>query len=52
MEDFIFGTLSTDESRITHLTSQRGGVTHAHQRFPRDPLPDQAIHIDLTVGPS
>jgi cyclomaltodextrinase / maltogenic alpha-amylase / neopullulanase len=52
MEDFIFGTLSTDESRIAYLTNYRGGVTHAHQRSPRDPLPDQAIQIDLTVGPS
>jgi glycosidase len=52
MEDFIFGTLSTDESRIAHLTLHRGGVTHAHQRSPRDPLPDQAIQIDLTIGPS
>jgi cyclomaltodextrinase / maltogenic alpha-amylase / neopullulanase len=52
MEDFIFGTLSTNESRIAHLTLQRGGVTHAHQRSPRDPLPEQAIQIDLTVGPS
>jgi len=52
MEDFIFGTLSTDELRIAHLTAYRSGVTHAHQRFPRDPLPDQAIKIDLTVGPS
>ncbi|HUF00062.1 MAG TPA: alpha-amylase family glycosyl hydrolase [Anaerolineales bacterium] len=52
MEDFIFGTLSTDESRIAHLANTRGGITHAHQRSPRDPLPDQAIHIDLTVGPS
>jgi len=52
MEDSIFGTLSTDESRIAHLTLHRGGVTHAHLRSPRDPLPDQAIQIDLTVGPS
>ena len=52
MEDFIFGTLSADESRLTYLTNTRGGVTHAHQRFPRDPLPDQATKIDLTVGPS
>jgi cyclomaltodextrinase / maltogenic alpha-amylase / neopullulanase len=52
MEDFIFGTLSTDESRLAYLTNIRGGVTHAHQRFPRDPLPHQAIEIDLTVGPS
>ena len=52
MDDFIFGTLSTDESRIAHMTLQRGGITHAHQRSPRDPLPGQAIQIDLTVGPS
>src|SRR6266496_4218310 len=52
MEDFIFGTLSTDESRIAHLTAHRSGVTHAHQRSPRDPLPGQPINIDLTVGPS
>ena len=55
MEDFIFGTLSTDESRIAHLTNTRGGITHAHgrsPRSPRDPLPEQAVQIELTVGPS
>ena len=52
MEDFIFGTLSSDESRFAHLRLQRGGVTHAHQRSPRDPLPDQVILFELTVGPS
>src|SRR5215208_2004434 len=52
MEDFIFGTLPTNESRIAHLTAYRSGVTHDHRRLPRDPLPDQAIKIDLTVGPS
>ena len=52
MDDFIFGTLSSDEARIAHLTAQRGGVTHAHRRDPRDPLPGEAIEIHLTVGPS
>ena len=52
MEDFIFGTLATDESRIAHLRNLYGGVTHAHHRFPRDPLPGQTIQIDLTVGPA
>ena len=52
MEDFIFGTLSTDESRLSHLTNVHGGITHAQHRSPRDPLPAQAIQIDLTVGPS
>ena len=52
MEDFIFGTLSTNESRITHLQNIQGGVTHAQKRTPRDPLPGQPIGIELTVGPS
>lgn len=52
MEDFIFGTLATDQSRIDHLKNARGGITHAHQRSPRDPLPGQSIQIELTVGPS
>ena len=51
MEDFIFGTLSTNELRIAHLQQLQGGVTHAHRRTPRDPLPGQAIGIELTVGP-
>ena len=52
MEDFIFGTLSTDESRIKHLRETLGGITHAHKRLPRDPLPGQPIQIDLTIGQS
>ena len=52
MEDFIFGTLSTDESRLAHLQHTRGGVTHAHKRTPRDPLPGQAVQIHLSLGPS
>jgi cyclomaltodextrinase / maltogenic alpha-amylase / neopullulanase len=52
MDDFIFGTLSTDELRIAHLTDTRGGITHTHQRNPRDPLPDQAVEIHLSVGPA
>jgi len=52
MEDFIFGTLSTDESRVAHLRDHRGGITHAHDRLPRDPLPGQPIRIGLSLGPS
>lgn len=52
MEDFIFGTLSTDESRIKHLRDTLGGITHAHKRLPRDPQPGQPIQVELTVGPS
>jgi cyclomaltodextrinase / maltogenic alpha-amylase / neopullulanase len=52
MEDFIFGTLSTNESRLAHIQSIRGGVTHAHKRVPRDPLPGQSIQIHLSLGPA
>jgi cyclomaltodextrinase / maltogenic alpha-amylase / neopullulanase len=52
MEDFIFGTLSTNESRIAHLQNLYGGVTHAQKRTPRDPMPSQTIGMELTIGPS
>lgn len=52
MEDFIFGTLATDESRLKHLTKLHGGVTHNHNRLPRDPQPGQPTQIFLTLGPS
>lgn len=52
MEDFIFGTLSTDASRIAHLKNLHGGITHAHRRTPRDPNPGQAITLELTIGPT
>ena len=52
MEDFIFGTLATDESRIAHLKNILSGITHAHRRAPRDPLPGQPIQIELTIGPA
>lgn len=52
MEDFIFGTLSTEASRIAHLQNLLGGITHAHRRTPRDPNPGQAITLELTIGPS
>jgi len=52
MEDFIFGTLATDESRIKHLRDTLGGITHAHKRFPRDPMPGQPVQVELTIGPT
>jgi len=51
MDDFIFGSLNTEASRLAHIRARRGGITHAHQRTPRDPLPGESISIDLTVGP-
>jgi hypothetical protein len=52
MEDFIFGTLATDELRTRLVRSRRAGVTHAHARHPLDPLPGQPVTLELTVGPA
>lgn len=52
MNDFIFGTLATDELRLKHVRDRRAGVTHVQERQPRDPLPDQPITLHLNVGPA
>lgn len=51
MDDFIFGTLSTDALRLAHVRRLRAGITHNHARTPRDPLPGEAITLELTAGP-
>ncbi len=51
MDDFIFGTLATDELRLDHTRERWAGVVHAHRRVPLDPLPGQALHLTLSVGP-
>jgi cyclomaltodextrinase / maltogenic alpha-amylase / neopullulanase len=52
MEDFIFGTFSTNESRIAHILKLHSGVTHAQVRVPRDPQPGQPSQIHLSLGPT
>jgi glycosidase len=51
MEDFVFGTLATDDQRAQFIRKRRAGVSHAHARQPLDPQPGQPITLDLTVGP-
>ncbi len=50
--DFVFGTLATDELRTNLVRTRRAGVTHLQARQPRDPLPGQPIRLALTVGPA
>lgn len=52
MDDFIFGSLNTEEKRTEVAKAQRGGITHAQHRTPRDPKPGEAVAIELTVGPT
>ena len=51
MNDFIFGTLATDELRLALVRNRLAGVTHIQRRNPRDPLPGEAITLQLSVGP-
>ena len=51
MNDFIFGTLATDELRLALTRNRLAGVTHIQRRNPRDPLPGEAITLELSVGP-
>ena len=51
MNDFIFGTLATDELRLVLVRNRLAGVTHIQRRNPRDPLPEEAITLQLTAGP-
>ncbi len=52
MDDFIFGTLSSDEQRVAHVRKIRAGITHNKLRTPRKPLPGQPVQVKLTVGPA
>src|SRR5512135_2579315 len=52
MNDFIFGTLATEELRRARVQLLRGGVTHNVRRFPRDPKPGQPVMVQLSSGPS
>jgi cyclomaltodextrinase / maltogenic alpha-amylase / neopullulanase len=52
MNDFIFGTLSTDALRLADVRARRSGVTHRSARFPLAPRPSEPVDLELTVGPA
>jgi len=51
VDDFIFGTLATEQLRLERVYGLRAGISHAFRRFPRDPLPAHAIQLVLSAGP-
>ena len=51
MEDFIFGTLATDELKLVHHRVARYGLQHGHDLEPRDPKPGQPVTLTVRVGP-
>jgi len=50
MEDFIFGTMATDELKVVHHRATRAGWQHAHDLSPRDPLPGEAVTVRARAG--
>jgi cyclomaltodextrinase len=50
LEEFIFGTLATDELKLVHHRASRSGLQHGHDLAPRDPLPGQPIALTVRVG--
>lgn len=51
VEEFIFGTLATDELKLVHHRTQRQGLQHRHDLSPRDPVPGQAVTLRVYLGP-
>ena len=51
MEDFIFGTLATDEKRLARIKAQRSGLSHLNRISPRKPLPKEPVTVMATLGP-
>jgi len=50
MEEFIFGTLATDQLKLMHHRAARRGLQHARDVEPRNPLPGQPITLTVWAG--
>lgn len=51
MEEFVFGTLATDELKLLHHRTARQGVQHGHHIDPPDPEPGQPVTLTVQTGP-
>ena len=49
-QDFIFGTLATDDLRLDALRAAGRGLTHFDRAVPRDPRPDEPITLTVSAG--
>ncbi len=50
MEEFIFGTLATDQLKLMHHRAARRGLQHARETEPRNPQPGQPITLTVWAG--
>lgn len=49
-QDFIFGTLATDDLRLDALTAQRRGLVHGNRIDPADPQGGEVVTITVAAG--
>jgi glycosidase len=50
-QDFVFGTLATDDLRLARVRAATAGVLHEFDLEPADPGPDDPVVIGATIGP-
>lgn len=50
MEDYIFGTLITDDLKLLHHRSHRRGLQHNYAINPRRPIPGKPVTLSVLVG--
>ncbi len=51
MEEFIFGTLATDELKMLYHRAEVRGLHHRYRLQPRDPWPGQPVTLEAIAGP-
>ncbi|MEA2515558.1 MAG: cyclomaltodextrinase / maltogenic alpha-amylase / neopullulanase [Thermomicrobiales bacterium] len=49
-QDFIFGTLATDDLRLASLRAEGRGLYHGNRISPADPEPGQPVHVRVDAG--
>jgi glycosidase len=50
MEDFIFGTLSTDSLKLLYHRTEQSGIQHAYRMNPQDPKPGDEVTLTVETG--
>lgn len=50
MEDFIFGTLSTDELKLIYQRANHCGIQHGFRINPLDPVADRPVSVFVQIG--
>jgi cyclomaltodextrinase len=51
-QDFVFGTLATDDLRLASLRAARSGIAHEYRIEPADPRPGEAVTVRVSLGPA